>query len=243
MKVFEKIKRVINSIILCIRFPFLYPRNRFTGLHYNSWNIVDKIREYHKCAVHGELKDGKFVTEIISKKAYVKWFLLKFFHDYILQLFHCVPTYTELDAMESGWRKSFGIQMCKDIKRALLKDVGIKGLYGYRIMQIKEKYGQNRIYDAWTTKRVMGVIAKYENISERTCVICGKKAIGKTTGYILPYCKQHIPENAFFETFNDKEYCDVSKSATSEKTGTKAKKAAKKKSNAKNADSSVAQKK
>ena len=43
----KKIKRFINSYIiapinntlLCISFPFLYPRNRFTGLHYNNWEI------------------------------------------------------------------------------------------------------------------------------------------------------------------------------------------------------------
>ena len=38
---FKLIHRIIKSSILCIRFPFLYPRNRFTGLHYNNWRIQD----------------------------------------------------------------------------------------------------------------------------------------------------------------------------------------------------------
>ena len=33
---FKLIYKAIQSSILCIRFPFLYPRNRFTGLHYNK---------------------------------------------------------------------------------------------------------------------------------------------------------------------------------------------------------------
>ena len=34
MKLFKKIKNIISSTILCIRFPFLYPRNRFDGAHH-----------------------------------------------------------------------------------------------------------------------------------------------------------------------------------------------------------------
>ena len=40
----KKLIKIINSIILCIRFPFLYPRNRFTGKHYNNWKIIEYIR-------------------------------------------------------------------------------------------------------------------------------------------------------------------------------------------------------
>ena len=32
-KIFKKIKRVLYSTYMCIRYPFLYPRNRFTGKH------------------------------------------------------------------------------------------------------------------------------------------------------------------------------------------------------------------
>ena len=34
MKLFKKLKDIIKSTILCIRFPFLYPRNRFDGKHH-----------------------------------------------------------------------------------------------------------------------------------------------------------------------------------------------------------------
>ena len=44
----KRIYRTINSICLCIRFPFLYTRNRFTGLHYNNWKINDKLKQLVK---------------------------------------------------------------------------------------------------------------------------------------------------------------------------------------------------
>ena len=34
MKLFKKIKNVISASILCLRFPFLYPRNRWDGEHH-----------------------------------------------------------------------------------------------------------------------------------------------------------------------------------------------------------------
>ena len=39
IKIIKKILGIINSIVLCFRFPFLYPRNRFSGKHevYISW--------------------------------------------------------------------------------------------------------------------------------------------------------------------------------------------------------------
>ena len=44
LKFFKNIWRVVKSTLLCIRFPFLYPRNRFTGNHYDCWKII----EYHR---------------------------------------------------------------------------------------------------------------------------------------------------------------------------------------------------
>ena len=46
-----------------------------------------------------------------------------------------------------------------------------------------------RWYDNGAPEEVNKIIAKYEYISERTCVNCGKTADGLTRGYILPYCK------------------------------------------------------
>jgi hypothetical protein len=106
-----------------------------------------------------------------------------------MQWFHCIPaSHTELDAMDEGWRKAFGLQMCEEIKQALLKSGGRKYLYKYRIMQIKEKWGGLRWYDAWSTKEIMKIISKYEDISYKTCIKCGKPAKWVSKGWICPYC-------------------------------------------------------
>ena len=198
----KKIKRFINSyiiapinnILLCISFPFLYPRNRFTGLHYNNWEINKFLTNSRKLAytnvlvhivnesklpeiksayynsdiiimpnkktlivlnnkhktvridiskycneeisyirkelskeneinVYAVVKDGieidpHFITEtFITDK--IMYFILKsmeWFYHHPLQWIHCIPMYTELDALDKGWRKAFGIKICKDIK-------------------------------------------------------------------------------------------------------------------------------
>ena len=96
--------------------------------------------------------------------------------------------YTELDDMPDGWRIAFGEQMCAEIKQALLDEGGEKLLDEYRIVQIKEKYGSLRWYDAWTTDRIQQIIEKYENLSMRTCIDCGRPATRISRGWIAPYC-------------------------------------------------------
>jgi len=270
----NKLIKVIKASILCIRFPFLYPRNRFTGKHYNNWKICEFHRKWYKHTQdsfiikftteepEGLEYIGKFdereyridvfnnenklcITDInkpntiysspisyfgkgeiiktgwVNQKPYcivkdgwqdskecchlivythAKWLynLIKFFdwiNDYPLQWFHCIPDYTELDNMEPGWRKAFGIKMCKDIKRALKKQKG--ALKHYRIMQIKEKYGGLRWYDAYGTKEVDEVIEKYKKLSFETCIDCGKPSTCISAGYISPYC-----DNCKYEKHN-----------------------------------------
>jgi hypothetical protein len=132
----------IPATILCIRFPFLYPRNRFTG-----------------------------------------------------KPTHLIPYYTELDALDKGWRKAFGIYICKDLKRALLEDGGRKKLRGYRIEQIKEKFGELCWYDHGGNEETNRIIYKYTYISLHTCIVCGKSADYVTRGWIEPYCKEHLPDH------------------------------------------------
>lgn len=276
MKLFKKIKDVINASILCIRFPFLYPRNRWTGRHYNNWTISNFHRKWYKYTQddffmrfvtekpekleytcdfddrryridHGENRiwiidinncnkvvwsvdksdfgTGKIVkTGWVNKSPYcivdenwkpneeinrfivithAKWLknLIKFFdwiHDYPLQWFHCIPTSTELDAMEPGWRKAFGIQMCKEIKKELKK---YNFLYKYRIVQIKEKFGELRWYDSGIPEnsKIWDITEKYSEISRKTCIHCGKPATKISTGWISPYCDDCIGDRSFTE--------------------------------------------
>ena len=283
----KKIKRFINSyiialinnILLCISFPFLYPRNRFTGLHYNNWEINKFLTNSRKLAytnvlvhivnesklpeiksayynsdiiimpnkktlivlnnknktvridiskycsgeisyirkelskeneinIYAVVKDGieitpHFITEtfITDKIMYFILKVMEWFYHHPLQWIHCIPMYTELDALDKGWRLKFGKQICKDIKRSLLKEGGRKRLKEYRIMQIKEKYGFLHWYDAGGNIEIMQeIIPKYEELSYHTCINCGKPATKRSTGWICPYCDDCI---------GDRDYIDI----------------------------------
>lgn len=78
-------------------------------------------------------------------------------------------SHTELDSMPEGWRKAFGIQLCKELKHALGEN-----LHNYRVMQIKEKYGDLCWYDAGGNDKTFKILDKYQTISAHTCIICGK---------------------------------------------------------------------
>lgn len=91
--------------------------------------------------------------------------------------------------IEGGWRKAFGIQLCKELKAALNRG-GI--LKTWEITDIKEKYGALYIYDNGATEEVHDILNKYEYISSRTCVECGRIAKYRTQGWVEPYCEDCI---------------------------------------------------
>ena len=282
----KKIKRFINSYIiapinntlLCISFPFLYPRNRFTGLHYNNWeintfldnckkmsyttteikivnksklpdikklptefgmkfirknNIVTISNKYSSFSVDlSEYCTGKVLNSVISYKGnndviiyivvednveikdhfIIKTFttdrimkfilkVMEWFYHHPLQWIHCIPMYTELDALDNGWRLKFGKQLCKDIKKSLLREGGRRKLKDYRILQIKEKWGRLCWYACGDTFEIMEkIIPKYEELSYHTCINCGKPATKRSTGWICPYCDDCI---------GDRDYIDI----------------------------------
>lgn len=286
MKFFKKIKDVFNASILCLQFPFLYPRSRFDGVHHAnllstwSYKLRQKARQeigisakvnksdnyfttnaaffdhhvkldkatkqifvrnkegelirfdYTKCvwgndkfevlgiklifSIGGspiiqiqvkpadENDNGNYgfvhyTEELVVNKWYNFWYkTINWFDEKVLDKIFFLPSYTELDAMESGWRKAFGIQMCKEIKTELKKH---KFLYKYRIVQIKEKWGYLHWYDASVPKdsNIYEIIRKYEDISYKTCVVCGKPATKMSTGWISPYCDDCIRDRNYTE--------------------------------------------
>ena len=191
------------SIWLCARFPFLYPRNRFTGLHYNNWKIHDKLKELVNEAYSFGGKEDGFKMTVKNRWKWIQYKLLKLYHDKFLQVIFWWPTYTELDAMDTGWRKAFGIQMCKEIKDALLRTGGRKALMNYRIAQIKEKWGSLVWSDCGASQEVHKVVAKYEYISERTCISCGRPAKGLSRGWICPYCEDCAGDQELDEYYTE----------------------------------------
>ena len=46
--------------------------------------------------------------------------------------------FTMIDDMPKGWRESFGIKMCEEIKELLIKENKFEE---YQVMQVKEKFG------------------------------------------------------------------------------------------------------
>ena len=282
MKLFKKIKDIISSTILCIRFPFLYPRNRFDGEHHTNLllNLSSKLRKKAQQEIYITVKLDKtgeryydkidffdykvrldktnekltiknkldlleidlpgiiwksntfeilgvkldfawisgnpvvivYVTpmdpedktnygfggryrSLVISKWYNFWYkVVDWIDDNVLDKIFFLPSYTELDDMPIGWRKAFGIQMCKEIKAELKKH---KFLYKYRIVQIKEKFGYLHWYDGGTPKdsKIYDIIRKYEDISYKTCIVCGKPATKMSTGWISPYCDDCVNPN------------------------------------------------
>lgn len=100
--------------------------------------------------------------------------------------------YTWLDQMPQGWRDNFSIDMCKEIKEALIR---ADCLDKYRISQIKEKYGELRWYDFGAPTTVHDIVHKYARLSHYICINCGKNADYVTLDWISPFCKDCIGES------------------------------------------------
>lgn len=94
-------------------------------------------------------------------------------------------SYTEWE-LPVGWYKSFGMIYLKELGDAV-EEAGLKN--EFRIYQIKEKYGQLRVYANSGTDKIHRIISKYEHISENVCICCGKPDVPIiTTGWISPVC-------------------------------------------------------
>lgn len=99
-------------------------------------------------------------------------------------------SYTLMDSMPSGWRKAFGMLFLEELRAELIK---WNYLYQYRVIQIKEKYGQLRWYDngAPYGSGIHEIIEQYSVISENVCIFCGRLDVPMTMGYwIYPSCRK-----------------------------------------------------
>lgn len=95
--------------------------------------------------------------------------------------------FTELDALPDGWRTAFGEDICKDIMEELVQNNCVDT---YRIIQIKEKYGELHWYSQGGTEQIhREIVPKYEKMSRRICIKCGRPATIISTGWIAPWCK------------------------------------------------------
>lgn len=101
--------------------------------------------------------------------------------------------YTLFDDIPSGWREEFGIEMCEEIKKVLEKYDMLKD---YRIFQIKEKFGELRVYGNWGNEEFDSVIKKYTDYSKIICYRCGDRAnfydMYKTGCPICHHCAEEL---------------------------------------------------
>ena len=148
--------------------------------------------------------------QLKNKKLIEKYPFLKFDYKYENEKDYDA---TILDCMTEGWITAFGEEMCEELKQALIeetsayteeelkemyewyvndKDSKIKYplslLYIWKIEQLKEKYGEMRLYPNFYTEKIEDIIEKYTIISQTTCINCGKKAKWLSTGWICPFC-------------------------------------------------------
>ena len=93
--------------------------------------------------------------------------------------------FTMIDDMPKGWRESFGIKMCEEIKELLIKENKFEE---YQVMQIKEKFGELRWYGNYTSPELSKILDKYTKLSRFTCENCGQTAKYVSTPWIYPIC-------------------------------------------------------
>lgn len=114
---------------------------------------------------------------------------------------------TFLDHMPFGWSIAFGEIMCEEIRDELIR---VNYLDKYRVLQVKEKYGTLRWYDAGapTDSRIHDIIMKWEHISWYVCSRCGEiREMKESTGYwvetICSTCLSKLKEKGLdFDVIN-----------------------------------------
>lgn len=99
--------------------------------------------------------------------------------------------FTWYDDIPIGWRKAFGKQLSKDLKKQLKKD---KQLKTFRFLQIKEKWGLLHIYTQGCSEECWELLDKYEELSSHYCIKCGKEGKMREGYYIIPLCDECFKE-------------------------------------------------
>lgn len=93
---------------------------------------------------------------------------------------------TEADAFCEGWWKRFGIPLCDDLKDVLVRNDCLNDFY---FTQVKEKFGQLRLYDNGHPQEWGEHLMAWEYISEHTCIECGKFPVPmRDYGWVSPWC-------------------------------------------------------
>lgn len=169
---------------------------------YLVWNsytklfcVINDINDYEDLTIKKETAtvQTRFYDIVFNHTVYRIYSFLKWAYEKPFQVLFGIPGSSEIDAMDRGWFRAFGIKMLDELKSQLKKE---KRLKDFRITQIKEKFGGLRFYTGPASEEIYNIISKYEDESMNTCIDCGKPARYITSGYILPYCEDCIPEDS-----------------------------------------------
>lgn len=98
-------------------------------------------------------------------------------------------SYTCLDQMPAGWAKAFGIPLFEDIQNEVntWKKEARDDFY---FTDIKEKFGELRIYTSTMNDKLFEILEAYCAISRNVCIVCGKLDVPMVNrGWISPYCR------------------------------------------------------
>lgn len=104
--------------------------------------------------------------------------------------------YTMLDFFPSGWQKAFGEQWAQEVQEVIYK-MPIDAKESAYIMDIKEKWGQLRVFLSVCSEELEEVLKKYEKLSESVCFQCGKsktEGFGGWFSYLCNDCEQELME-------------------------------------------------
>lgn len=97
---------------------------------------------------------------------------------------------TWLDEISTGWRE-LTVELCEGIM-ARLQETG--GVDGYRVYEVKSKFGYGRWYDNSGDEVISGLVRDWETRTSTTCEQCGKPATHVLTGWITPVCDGCLAE-------------------------------------------------
>lgn len=108
-------------------------------------------------------------------------------YDYSWILWGCTP----------GWDAAYGDMYLKELGEAVEK-AGAK--HNFVIEQIKEKYGEHRVYSSIPSDEVKNIIDKYCMLSKNICISCGKPDVPmlNDSGWFYPSCYKCFEKNVKF---------------------------------------------
>lgn len=184
----SNVLHTLESIVLCIRFPFLYKRNRYTERHYTPAWYASKVTQ-----IINKISFKEYVADKTTRSRYYAIVLKLLWVLSYVNVFRYIPTSTWLDNLPYGWKQGFAIDMCKEIKRALKRRKRNGDVYHYFIYDVKEKRGELCWHASLHTYELDNIIDKYEDVAYHTCVECGKPAEYHTDS-LGSYCEEHMEE-------------------------------------------------